>query len=86
MNKLVEIRTQSPLDNGQGLLLELFKLAGEQPDKAPQSTGETTTGREAKGFFEKYFGKYKISAETRKLITDVTLGIGLGIGGIHLLT
>ncbi len=86
VNKLVELQSQSPLDNGQGLLRELYKLSGYNPQPIESEGIERTEEEQPVGCFGNILQRLDVSNDRKKLIIDVLLGIGLGVGGIHLLT
>ncbi len=83
VNKLVELRSHSPLDQGESALAELIMLAGVDNVNSNDATDEQVVKA------QKSANKARltiISDETRKILMDIALGVGLGIGGIHLLT
>lgn len=85
VNKIVEIRTRSPLDSGQALFSDLFQIegieasAGELVGMDENSSidhANKSSIEEPVAFFD---------PEVKKLLTDIMLGIGLGVGAIALL-
>lgn len=87
VNKIVEIRTRSPLDSGHTLFAELFQIEGVEPSDK-ELTGEDDSDLDvevitSQNSNEKLMGF--INPETRKMVVDIALGVGLGVSAIALL-
>lgn len=86
INKIVEIRTRSPHDSGRALFNDLFQIEGiEAPPSSElaedvDNISETTAVTELSEPSRPYFNE-----ETKKMVIDVVLGVGLGVGAIALL-
>ena len=85
INKIVEIRTRSPLDSGKALFSELFHIEGVDPTEE-ELVGENVNsgGVEEGGAEKESIGTY-FNPETRKMVMDIALGVGLGVSAIALL-
>ncbi len=86
VNKLVELRSQSPLDDGQGLIAQLNCLAGYEPNQLIDGGIKTEAEEASASFYKKVIEKVGVSDDTKKLVMDILLGVGLGVSGLHLLT
>lgn len=89
VNKLVEVRSRSPLDAGHGLLKEMIAIAGvsddvqaEVPEDAESADGENKVAGATPALRKQ---RLKEAAESRKTLWEVALGIGLGMSAIALL-
>ncbi len=83
INKLVEIKSHSPLDQGKGLLREIFKLAGRDENVVENQAANDSSQHvkdDAKAEAQDSLWKSK-----RQLIVDAVLGISLGVVAIKLL-
>ena len=86
INKLVEIRIQSPLDQGEGLMNQLLLLYGLQPGASTAAGTQQTQSKcdRLAGIVQER--REPVWVRYRQLVLDVVLGVGLGVSAIALLT
>ncbi len=87
VNTIVEIRTRSPIDAGQAFFDELFQIEGVEPveNKLEDEAGNALDVERLGVGDSSEKPSTLFNPEVKKMLTDIVLGVGLGVSAIALL-